>query len=94
MLQAAAIDAAVLVEAPLRLAGDDRLLWVETGAIDVFAVPARDGEPVGAREHLYRAAAGDVLTGIALDVLGPGWQLLAVPGAGTRLRVLDRAGLR
>lgn len=82
------------LHAPLRLAGDPRLWCVEAGSVDVFAVPARDGEPVGAREHLYRAAAGDLFLGVEAAVLGPGWQLLAVPGAGARLREIDPAQLR
>ncbi|QJW83813.1 NHLP bacteriocin export ABC transporter permease/ATPase subunit [Ramlibacter terrae] len=77
----------------MRLAGDERLWRVEAGTVDVFAAPARDGQPVGAREHLYRAAAGDVFSGLAQDELGTDWQLLAVPGTGTRLRALDAGAL-
>ncbi len=66
--------------APLRLGSSPAIWLVETGTVEVFAVP-RDGE--GPRTHLCSAAAGQVLCG-AGD--GSPLSLLAVGRAGTRLR--------
>jgi len=62
--------------------------WVEHGTIDVFAVPAVDGAPAGAREHLYRVESGQLLFGMDPVAIGPDWTLIAVATSGTRLRTL------
>jgi ATP-binding cassette subfamily C protein len=64
---------------PLNEAG----AWiVESGSVDVFAVP-----PDGVRTHLFTVDSGEILCGTETD--GPRLGLLAVGTAGTRLRHLD-----
>ncbi|HVZ43766.1 MAG TPA: NHLP bacteriocin export ABC transporter permease/ATPase subunit [Ramlibacter sp.] len=75
--------------APLALRDSASLWWVEEGTVDVFAVPAREGVAAGAREHLYRVAAGQIYFGLDLDDLGRDWLLVAVAAPATRLRELD-----
>ena len=69
------------------------LAWVVLeGALDVFAVRAEQGRPVGARQHLFRAGRGLVVLGLAAaqcqDML-----LLAVGVPGTKLSQMERAAL-
>jgi len=45
---------------------DPASAWVVyTGKVDVFAVPAREGQSAGVRKHLFQAEVGTVLFGIA-----------------------------
>ena len=54
---------------PLRLDDADALWWVEEGGVNVFAVSAKDGQPLGAREYLYRVKQGGLLVGMDLAYL-------------------------
>lgn len=70
---------------------EQHLWWVESGTVDLFAVAAvaaDGGAATGAREHLYRATAGQMFFALETTALGVGCRLLAVSGAGTRLREL------
>lgn len=76
---------------PFTLTTADRVWWVQSGAIDVFAVPGSDGAPEGAREHLYRIGSGELLLGIDPGAIREStrgnWLLVAVPTPNTVLRV-------
>ena len=76
---------------PVLLDRGDRVWVVEQGHVDVFSVGVKDGEPVGAREHVFRAGSGDLLFGI--DLAGGEFErgLLAVGIVGTMLREIERA---
>jgi NHLM bacteriocin system ABC transporter ATP-binding protein len=73
---------------PLDLSRGGNVWWLEEGLLDVFAVPAREGEQPGAREHLYRINAGEFFFGLDDDALPPGWMVIGVATVGTRLREL------
>jgi NHLM bacteriocin system ABC transporter ATP-binding protein len=73
---------------PIALTTPETVWWVESGTVDVFAVPGRDGEALGAREHLYRIAAEQVLLGIEIASINAGWVLVAVATPRTRVRVI------
>ena len=50
------------------LLDDPAEAWVlNTGSVDVFLVTIADGEPVGSRQHLFRANGGDLLIGMDLS---------------------------
>jgi NHLM bacteriocin system ABC transporter ATP-binding protein len=73
---------------------DGAKAWlVEDGSVDVFLVPSRDGETVGARHHLLRVSEGSALFGV--DRSGsPSMELLASPTPGARLSEASREQLR
>ena len=74
---------------PLRLDDADALWWVEEGGVNVFAVSAKDGQPLGAREYLYRVKQGGLLVGMDPAALGDQWTMVGVLNPGTRLRRLS-----
>ena len=67
LLDAAALSAgrtlAVSGNRPVRL-HPERVWIVRTGRIDVFATWMVNGEPEGARRHLFRLEAGDPVFGV------------------------------
>jgi NHLM bacteriocin system ABC transporter ATP-binding protein len=68
------------------LLNDPEVMWlIDAGSVDVFAVPLRDGEPAGARTHLFRAGPGQALFGLASDA-ADSIGFLAVGQVDTRLR--------
>lgn len=69
------------------------LWWVESGTVDVFAMPAVDGLPAGAREHVYRVGSGQIFFGADLAALGRSWLLVGVATSGTHLRSLSWSAL-
>lgn len=71
---------------PFLLAGRDSAWRVLTGAVDVFLVDVRDGQGVGARWHVWRAAAGEWLFGMPEPASGQAG-LLACPLPGTRVEL-------
>jgi len=73
---------------PLALTTPETVWWVESGTVDVFAVPGQNGQPVGAREHLYRIEAGQVLLGLEPAAIHGNWVLIAVATPRTRLRAI------
>jgi NHLM bacteriocin system ABC transporter ATP-binding protein len=73
---------------PLALTTPETVWWVESGTVDVFAVPGSDGVALGAREHLYRIAAGQILLGIDVAFINAGWVLVAVATPRTRVRAI------
>jgi NHLM bacteriocin system ABC transporter ATP-binding protein len=79
---------------PLLLHDPEAVWLVESGRVDVFAVPVRAGRPAGARIHLCRAEAGQALFGMAIDPSGTGTGVLAVGIPGCRVLRLSRDRLR
>jgi NHLM bacteriocin system ABC transporter ATP-binding protein len=74
--------------------GDGAKAWlVEHGSVDVFLVPSRDGETVGARHHLLRVSQGGALFGADRSA-SPSMELLASPTPDARVREVPREQLR
>jgi ATP-binding cassette subfamily C protein len=78
---------------PLLLEGSEHVWLVLSERIDVFAVPLENGEPCGARSHVLRVAAGQLLFGVEPEGPGIALQLLAVGIPGTLVLRLSRARL-
>ena len=67
---------------PLALDDPERVWLVASGRVDVFAVPLADGVPAGARVHLYRAEAGQLLFGCRCDETSSlGLIAVGIPGS-------------
>jgi len=49
---------------PFLLDGNERAWRVISGGVDAFLVDLRDGQPVGARRHVFRVLAGEALLGL------------------------------
>lgn len=79
--------------AAFRLDDPAKAWLVEHGSVDVFLVPSRDGETVGARHHLLRVSQGGSLFG-AERPASLSMQLLASPTPDTRLCEVSREQLR
>ena len=73
---------------PVRLDDPQTVWFVERGALDVFLVEYRDGEPVSSSRHLLRAAAGRLLFGV-----GEGSVPLVLVGKGVPGCILHRMRL-
>lgn len=71
---------------PVELSSPDSALVVLSGQVDVFAVKLANGQSKGQRHPLFRAAAGEILVGMA-PVEGAGgddrYVMIAVGAAGT-----------
>jgi NHLM bacteriocin system ABC transporter ATP-binding protein len=78
---------------PLLLEGSEHVWLVLSERIDVFAVPVENGQPCGARSHVLRVAAGQLLFGVESEGPGASLRLLAVGIPGTRVLRLSRARL-
>lgn len=50
---------------PRLLIDPNALHWVEGESVDVFAVRVENGEPIGNRRHVFRAAEGDLILGLS-----------------------------
>ena len=75
------------------LIDDPATVWlVQSGRLDVFAVPVKDGEP-GARSHFVGIEPGQAVFGMNLAEYGMGWGFLAAGKTGTRLRKIPVARL-
>lgn len=72
---------------PFLLAGPDSAWIVREGRADIFAVQVRDGEPVGRREHLFRAESGSVLFSLEPERYGKDLGLLVVGKEASFLKV-------
>ncbi|MYC98104.1 MAG: NHLP bacteriocin export ABC transporter permease/ATPase subunit [Gammaproteobacteria bacterium] len=79
-------------DSPFLLRGDQAWL-VETGRLDVFAVPVDGQRIVGGRQHLFRAEAGRLLVGLPGNQTGRHVGLLAVGAPGTQVRPVSRERL-
>lgn len=89
-------DAALITvgsNTPFLLDMPDTVWVIVEGKVDVFAVRVEDEKPVGARRHLFRAEAGQILLGMALKHYGRGYGLLAVGVSGTRVLTIQRSHL-
>src|SRR5689334_19326349 len=64
---------------------------VESGNIDLFLAPLRDGQPAGCGSHVLRATAGEVIC--AIDGGASSMALMARPGPETSLRSTPRRSL-
>jgi NHLM bacteriocin system ABC transporter ATP-binding protein len=68
-------------------------VWlVESGLLDIFLVPIVDGQPSGARQHVMRVVAGEVIFGFPEQDAGSRTALIAVGNSTTHVREirLDR----
>ncbi len=87
----------VVIEAgsnrPFLLNGQASFWLIESGTVDLFAVPLLQGEPAGARTHLFRASAEQALFGLDSNASIP-IGFLAVGGVGTRLRQFSLSELK
>ena len=77
------------------LISDPATAWlVFSGKLDIFAVAVRDGEAVGARQHLIRLESGQACFGIPTGDTAQATGLLAVGTAGTKVLRVPRARLQ
>lgn len=74
---------------PILLDDPELAYVVYTGAVDIFAVAVAGGELEGARRHLFRSTAGQLILGVAGGA--GGLRLLARGTAGTRLLRIRQA---
>ncbi|NIS83196.1 MAG: NHLP bacteriocin export ABC transporter permease/ATPase subunit, partial [Anaerolineales bacterium] len=79
---------------PFLLSDPDSAWVVYSGTIDVFAVSVQEGEVIGARSHLFRGGAGQLLLGIELEQRASGIGLLVSGLPGTRVLKLRRSRLQ
>ena len=71
-----------LLTPPFVVRGRDRAWRVMSGTVDLFLVDLQDGEPHGARRHVRRAEAGEILFGMPLAESAPAGVLaVALPGS-------------
>lgn len=78
---------------PLRLDGADFVLQVAAGSADLFVQPFAEGRAEGARTHLFRVEAGDLILGLpagAGEGVAQEIGIVAVGGPGGEVLVLDR----
>ncbi len=77
------------------LLSDPEMVWVVySGTVDVFAVNVENGEIVGARNHLFRGEAGQILLGIDFESQATKIGLLVNGLPGTRVLKLRRSRLQ
>ncbi|MCX4241598.1 NHLP bacteriocin export ABC transporter permease/ATPase subunit [Paraliomyxa miuraensis] len=81
--------ARVSTQAPLLLSDCDSAWYVESGRVELFWVPTRDGLPVGLRRYAGGLGEGQVLFGVPHESVGDSIGFLAVVDADTVLRRLD-----
>ncbi|MFN2361441.1 MAG: NHLP bacteriocin export ABC transporter permease/ATPase subunit [Marinobacter sp.] len=60
-------------------AGEPTVALVESGHVDIFVVPVRDGQPVGRQHHLCRLGPGGLIPG-AITTGELGLKAMATPG--------------
>jgi NHLM bacteriocin system ABC transporter ATP-binding protein len=77
---------------PFLLDGNDRTWRVIRGGVDAFLVDLRDGQPVGARRHVFRVPAGEALLGLPAGACRSAG-LLACPLPGTVVESVARRDL-
>ena len=80
--------------APFLLEGPTTVWWIESGTIEVFSVPLRDGQPAGARSHFMSIPEGSLMFGMNLESFGAGSGFLAAGAMGTRIRRLELDALQ
>jgi NHLM bacteriocin system ABC transporter ATP-binding protein len=67
---------------PFLLYGNERIWRVISGGVDVFLVDLSDGQPAGARRHVFRVPAGEALLGLPpAACLSAGLLACPLPGA-------------
>lgn len=77
---------------PFLLDGNERTWRVISGGVDVFLVDLRDGQPVGARRHVFRVPAGEALLGLPAGACRSAG-LLACPLPGAVVESVSRRDL-
>jgi NHLM bacteriocin system ABC transporter ATP-binding protein len=77
---------------PFLLSGSDQAWLVYRGTVDIFAVQIEDGQPSGARHHLFRATTNQLLLGFDLGDRSVG--LLASCAPETQVLRFSRDRLR
>lgn len=80
--------------APFLLNGQDRVWWIQSGQVEIFAVTLQDGRQTGARNHMFTAATGQILFGLNRSVCESGTGFLAVGNIETRLKCLPMTDFR
>ncbi|MFI4987171.1 MAG: NHLP bacteriocin export ABC transporter permease/ATPase subunit [Alphaproteobacteria bacterium] len=73
-----------------------RAMRVTSGHVDIFAVPAAEGGPAGARRHLFRVESGGIILGlprVEADGAAGRIDVLAVGGQAAEALVVDRRSL-
>ena len=79
---------------PFVVRGRDRAWRVLAGTVDLFLVDLQDGEPHGARRHVRRAEAGEILFGMPLaESAAAGVLAVALPGSAITEITPNEAGL-
>src|ERR1700690_3600183 len=76
---------------PILLTDPETVWLVYNGQVDVFAAPFQEGQPVGARHHLFRRDYGKALFGMELSKRPVG--LLVSTAPETELLKVSRATL-
>ncbi len=76
---------------PILLNGSEDIWSVETGAVDIFAVPLAAAVPAGAREHICRIGPGQAFHGLGAASREAQTGLLAVGLPRTQLLSLERS---
>jgi len=76
---------------PLSLSDPETVLLVRRGHVDLFATGLRSG---GGNRHILRAAAGDVIFGIATGNLPEGVRIVAIAGPDTEIAELPLSRIR
>lgn len=74
---------------PILLDRPDRVWYILSGSVQVFAVQIASGAVSGSKAHFFSAGKGELLMGMDLEGFGLGQGLLAVGFPGTRLVELD-----
>src|SRR5260221_9250591 len=65
---------------PILLTDPDTVWLVYNGQGDVFAAPFQEGQPVGARHHLFRSDYGKAMFGMELSRRPLGLPAITAPG--------------
>lgn len=78
---------------PFLLQGEGIVWLVESGRMDIFTVPVKDGESIGARTFFVGVDAGQAMFGMDLETYGMGGGFLAAGKTGTRLRKIPLSRL-
>jgi len=79
---------------PFLLNGRNTVWWIKSGQVEIFAITLKDGQPVGARDHVFTALTGQILFGLNGSAPGNETGFLAVGNADTKLQSLPLSDFR
>ncbi|MSU36752.1 MAG: NHLP bacteriocin export ABC transporter permease/ATPase subunit [Pedosphaera sp.] len=92
------LDEGELIElgsnSPISLDAQSSVWFIVEGNIDLFGLPLRDGNPVGARTHFLRIEPGQIFFGLRVSPTSVGVHFIGVPGNNTRIHRLSRERLK